>query len=665
MDKLKMQSSDIIEENIEYIGKRFPNCVVESKSALGEIKYNIDFEMLKQELSKVILDGDKERYTMTWPDKKQAILNANSPIAKTLRPCKDKSVDYDTTKNLYIEGDNLDVLKLLRETYLGKVNMIYIDPPYNTGKDFIYEDDFSIDSEEYLVKSNQVDNQGNRMFANNEMNGRFHTDWLNMIYPRLKIAKDLLSDDGVIFISIDDNEMDNLKKVCNEIFGEDNLLSTHHIQVRYGQKSLNERKDFQELIEYVFIYAKDKNQVNMNKPKEDYPLDKFELEITHTEQPTKTVFENGRKVDVWDSKSFEIKKVTPHIEGFKETWISGSILTGTGHGTMYLKCVDKRRAEDGDGCLYRIHGIGEDGLGYRYYTNPQNESANRGKMYTKIPLDVKEKVKAGTATKESPIINFYDFSGDFGNIRQEGGVAFNAGKKPIKMLKQFINYFKNKDILVLDFFSGSASTAHAVLQQNAEDEGKRQFIMVQLPEECREGSDAYKDGYKTICDLGQTRLRNVCTKLKEQTRMINPNFDAGFRVFKLDSSNMKDTYYKPADYSLNLLDQLDENIKPDRTPEDLLFQVMLDLGLMLDSKIEEKNINGKKVFVVGEYNDYVSPDLICCFDSNVDNNTVTEIAKMKPRFSVFRDSSMSRDSVAVNFDQIFETYSPSTTRKVL
>ncbi len=659
MDKLQMQSKNLVDENIEFIAKRFPNCVTEALDEEGKLTKLVDFDMLKQELSRVVIDGDKERYTMTWPDKKQAILTANAPIAKTLRPCREESVDFDHTQNLYIEGDNLDVLKLLRETYLGKIKMIYIDPPYNTGKDFIYEDDFSIDSEEYLKKSNQMDDQGNRLFVNNEMNGRFHTDWLNMMFPRLKLARDLMSDDGIIFISIDDNEMDNLKKICNEIFGEENLLSTHHIQVRYGQKSLNERKDFQELIEYVFIYAKNKHLVQVNKPKEEYPLDKFNLKITHTEEPTKTVIENGRKVDVWDSNSFSIDKVEPDIEGFKETWISGSILTGTGHGTMYLKCVDKRRAEDGDGCLYRIWGVGEDGLGYRYYTNPQNESANRGKMYTKIPLAIKEKVKSGEASKDSPIINFYDFSGDFGNIRQEGGVAFNAGKKPIKMLKQFINYLPYKDFIVLDFFSGSASTAHAVMSANAEDGGKRKFIMVQIPEDCNENSDAYKEGFKTICDLGKTRIKNSGAKINENNNLINTYVDVGFRDLKLDSSCMKDIYYSPNKMTQDLLTQFEDNIKEDRTPEDLLFQVMLDMGVMLSSEIKTLEINGKKVFNVND------GDLVCCFDKDLNETIVTAIAKMQPLYAVFRDASMSTDSIAVNFDQIFETYSPTTTRKII
>ena len=617
MDKLKMQTENIVDENVAFIEQRFPNCVVEAKDENGKVSKMVDFDLLKQELSKVVVDGDKERYQMTWPDKKQAILTANSPIAKTLRPCKEKSVDFDNTKNIYIEGDNLDVLKLLRETYLGKVKMIYIDPPYNTGNDFVYNDDFATDTDDYLQRSNQVDEEGNRMVANNESNGRFHTDWLNMMYPRLKVAKDLLTDDGAIFISIDDNEINDLTKITSEIFGDANWKATFCWRKTHTQTNIG---DFARVKEYILCFAKNINLCKFNK-----------IALTNLEE-YRYVDENGekfRRINLIDSTRgrYDYSIVNPNGNIVTGKWMkpksdveimikNGEVYWAgeTPYGKNYLKkMLDKGQ-------------IANDFLGIEFGTN------QRSTMHL-------DKMMGDTRV--------FDFS------------------KPIELLQHFTVLNSDKNSIVMDFFSGSATTAHAVMQLNAEDGGNRKYIMVQLPEITDENSEAYKAGYKNICEIGEERIRRAGKKIIEENKNLAQKLDTGFRVFKLDSSNMKDTYYKPSEYSFGLLDALDENIKPDRTPEDLLFQVMLDLGLMLDSKIEEKNINGKKVFVVGEYNEMVKPDLICCFDSNVDNNTVTEIAKMQPRFAVFRDSSMAKDSVAVNFDQIFETYSPSTTRKVL
>lgn len=661
MDKLKMQTENIVDENIDFIGKKFPNCVVEAKDEAGKVTKMVDFDLLKQELSKVVVDGDKERYQMTWPGKRSCLLEANSPIAKCVRPKKNESIEFDKSKNIYIKGDNIDGLKLLRETYLGKIKMIYIDPPYNTGNDTLpYSDDFSMSTNQYLEESmQQVD--GVKMVVNSTDNGKFHTDWLNVLYPRLKIAKDLLTDDGIIFISIDDNEAGNMKSICDEIFGSKNYLETFFIQVRYGEKSLNEKDNFQKLIEQVFIYAKDKTLFVPQKPYEEYDLSTFCWQIEELANGEEMVL-GGKKVTLFKPGEYKIKQVEASIDNLKETWASGSVLKGNTSGKFFDKQLSERVTTDGYGCLYKVEGIGEDGIGYRYFTGPKKEGATKGKFYSGVPLTRREELKLGTSRKYKPIINYYDYSGDFGNISHEGKVTFRGGKKPIKMLLQFMEIANLKDNdIVLDFFSGSASTAHAVLEYNKEHESKIRYILMQIQEEFDENSDYARSGFKTICDLALTRLHNI----KEEDNLLNQNCDRGVRVFEIDTSNMKDTYYKPSEYSFNLLDTLDENIKPDRTPEDLLFQVMLDLGLMLDSKIEEKNINGKKVFIVGEYNEMVKPDLICCFDSNVDNNTVTEIAKMQPRFAVFRDSSMAKDSVAVNFDQIFETYSPSTTRKVL
>lgn len=665
MDKLKMQTANKADENFKKLAAMFPNAVTETIDENGEVVRAIDKDVLMQEISCKVVDGNEERYQFTWPDKKKSVLLANAPINKTLRPCREESVDFDNTENLYIEGDNLDVLKLLRETYLGKIKMIYIDPPYNTGKDsFVYNDDFSLSNEEFSEISGQYDENGNMIFdmrSNDQANGRFHTDWCNMLYPRLKVAKDLLSDDGVIFISIDDNEYYNLCKICDEIFGAENHLETFHIQVRYGNKSLNEKDDFQKLIEYVLIYSKSRKDFVPKKETTDYDLTKFNLKITELNAPDKHFTIKGREVDVFLPDSYSIETVpdedTASMEYFKETWVTGSIYSGTGHGLVYQQVVEPRGEEDGLGVLYKIYGLGEDGLGFRYMTGPKQATSKFGKMYNKIPLDKLEGLKAGTYKKSKPILNFYDYSPDFGNIRHEGGIAFNGGKKPVKMLKKFLDMVNDDDFICLDFFSGSASTAHSVMQLNADDGGKRKFIMVQLPEICDAKSEAKKDGFETVCEVGKERIRRAAKKIAEE----NPEaqFDGGFRVLKCDSSNMKEVYYNPAEYEPSLFSSLEDNIKEDRTPEDLLFQVMLDLGVLLSSKIEETTIAGKKVFNVED--NY----LIACFDDNVTEEVITEIAKQKPYYFVMRDSSMANDSVATNFEQIFAAYSPDTVRKVL
>ena len=667
MEHLKMHSMNKVDENVSKIATLFPNCVTEAKDNNGEITHKIDFDMLKQELSNTLVEGREERYQFTWPEKKQAVLTANTPINKTLRPCRKESINFDKTHNLYIEGDNLEVLKLLQETYLGKIKMIYIDPPYNTGKDtFVYDDDFSTSLTDFGEAAGQYDENGNILYDirnNDQSNGRFHTDWCNMIYPRLKLAKDLLSDDGVIFISIDDNEYDNLQKITDEIFGSENRLETFHIQVRYDNKSLNEKDDFQKLIEYVLIYAKSRKDFEPKKPTTDYDLTKFNLNIKELKKPDKHFTIKGREVDVFLPDSYKIEVVpdeeTNTMNYFKETWVTGSIYSGTGHGLVYQQVVEPRDKEDGLGVLYKIYGLGEDGLGYRYMTGPKQASSKFGKMYNKIPLNKLEGLKAGTYKKSTPIINFYNYSPDFGNIRHEGGIAFNGGKKPVKMLKNFLGLIKSNDFICLDFFSGSASTAHAVMQLNSEDNGNRKFIMVQIPEPCDEKSEAAKDGFVNVCEVGKERIRRAGKKIKEEAGENGKNLDVGFRVLKCDSSNMEDVYYTPDHIDTN--DLFKNNIKSDRTGEDLLFQTMLDLGIMLSSKIETKKINGKEVFCVeGNY-------LMACFDDSVDEKTITEIAKEKPYYFVMRDPANSKDgdSLITNFEQIFTTYSPDTVRKVL
>lgn len=634
MDKLKMHSINKVDENIKKIGELFPNCITERKNDKGEIEYAVDFDVLKQELSSVIVEGNEERYQFTWPDKKNSILRANAPIAKTLRPCREESVDFDNTENLYIEGDNLDVLKLLQETYLGKIKMIYIDPPYNTGNDFVYNDDFAESADEYLANSGQFDEEGNRLVQNTESNGRFHTDWLNMIYPRLKLAKDLLSDDGVIFISIDDNEQENLLKACSEIFGYDNYCGT----IPYRKRTTKTDVPFgiSQDYEWVLVFAKS-NAFFAGVPVErkyystpDYPNDRWRLSDLTTQK-----IESQRPnsaFDLIDPKTNKVYKYNP-----KRLWA----ITKDTFDSYYSK---GKIVFPGDYDFLKITVPA-----YRVFESEDEKKAL--KMY-------------GTTT---PLKSFSTALSSEVGMNEQGskeidtlvGNKIFSFPKPTSLIRQFLLALHDSNAVVLDFFSGSATTAHAVMQLNAEDGGNRKFIMVQLPEETAEKSEAYKAGYKNICEIGKERIRRAGTKIKEASPMTTANLDTGFRVLKLDSTNMKDVYYNPAEYDFSLFETLADNIKEDRTPEDLLFQVMLDLGVLLSSKIEESTIAGKKVFnVAGNY-------LIACFDDNVTEETIKAIAQQEPYYFVMRDSSMASDSVATNFEQIFATYSPDTVRKVL
>lgn len=655
INKLDMKSKDIFDFNIEKIGELFPNVIIETNEGK-----KIDFERLKAELVDDMVDGRKEKYQLSWAGKEESVLEANRATTKTLRLDKEKSVDFENTKNIYIEGDNLETLKILQESYLNKIKCIYIDPPYNTGKDFVYRDNYRINENEELTNSGQIDEYGNKLITNYTTDGKYHSVWLSMMYPRLKLARNLLSDDGIIFISIDDNEYYNLKRLCDEIFGENNLLETFHIQVRYGNKSLNEKDNFQKLIEYTLIYAKNRQNFIPNKPTEEYDVTKFCLDIKELKEPDKVEKINGRDVEIFLPNSYSIEKVpdedTKTYNYFKETWVTGSIYSGTGHGKVYQQVVEPRADIDGYGVLYKIYGLGEDGLGYRYMTGPKQATANKGKMYNKIPIDKLEQLKQGGYEKTKPIINYYDYSADFGNIRHEGGIAFNSGKKPIKMLKQYLNLIKEKDYTVLDFFSGSASTAHAVMQLNAEDEGNRKFIMVQIPENCENNVDMAREGFKTICDLGEERIRRAGNKIKEET---NADIDYGFRVYKVDSSNMKDVYYTPAELQQSQLNMFESNIKEDRTPDDLLTQVILDLGLTLDLEIEEKKILNNNVYFVQKNS------LVACFDNTIDINIIDEICKYSPLKIVFKESSFKTDSDKINVFERIKKLSSDTEINII
>ena len=632
MDKLKMQTPNRADENFKKLAALFPNAVTETVDENGVVVRAIDKDVLMQEINTTVVDGKEERYQFTWPDKKKSVLLANAPIAKTLRPCPAESMGKDGTpggfdsENLYIEGDNLEVLKLLQETYLGKIKMIYIDPPYNTGNDFVYEDDFAQSTEEYLANSGQYDEEGNRLVKNMDTNGRFHTDWLNMIYPRLKMAKDLLADDGIILISINECEQANLIKMCDEIFGTDNRVATFVWKNKYGPGAFT--KGVASLHEYIICYSKKPldsieatlSEEEMKKYKQID--DKFPIRGGYITQPLATLSKDDRPnlvyplihngIEIWPNKQWIWEKSRLY-----KAYENGEIVVNEKNGKYSVR--------------------------FKQYLRDENGVLRKGK-----PLSLLTFVFNQDGTKE---------------MQELMGRGVFDFPKPTALIKYFlsltINESSDKEFFALDFFSGSATTAHAVMQLNAEDGGHRKFIMVQMPEKTDEKSEANKAGYKNICEIGKERIRRASAKIKEENPLGTMDLDVGFRVLKCDTTNMKNVYYHPDEYNANLFDMLEDNIKEDRTPEDLLFQVMLDLGVLLSSKIEQTEIAGKKVFNVADN------FLIACFDANVTEETITAIAKQKPYYFVMRDSSLANDSVAANFDQIFATYSPDTVRKVL
>lgn len=624
MEHLNMQSMDKVAANVAKIRELFPNCVTERINSEGKLEHAIDFDMLKQELSDHVVDGLQERYQFTWPDKRKAILAANAPINKTLRPCREESVDFDNTENLYIEGDNLEVLKLLQETYLGKVKMIYIDPPYNTGKDFIYNDDFKQSIEEYIENSGQLDGEGNRFVANTESNGRFHTNWLNMIYPRLKLAKDLLSDDGVIFISIDDNEVENLRKICDEIFGENNFLAQVIWERAFSPK--NDAKFFSVSHDYVLIYARS--------------IEVFSIGLLPRSAESDARYKNpdNDPHGPWTSDNMTVKSYSANYD----------YPIRTPNGTIYYPPAGR--------CWFtskeRMQKLIENGA---VWFGNNGGNMPRIKRYLS---DVQQGMTPITIWKYLDVGHNQEARQELKKLFDEK--AYFDGPKPIRLLNRILTIANvKKDDFILDFFSGSATTAHAVMQLNAEDGGKRKFIMVQLPEVCAENSEAYKAGYKNICEIGKERIRRAGKKIKEENPLTTQDLDIGFRVLKCDSSNMEDVYYTPQEYMDKQQDLFQDNIKTDRSDEDLLFQVMLELDTPLSSKIEKINIAGKTVYNVAQGH------LMACFDKNVTDEVITAIAKEMPSYFVMRDSSQADDSVAINFEQIFNTYSPQTVRRVL
>ena len=690
MDKLKMQTANKADENFKKLAAMFPNAVTETIDENGELVRAIDKDVLMQEINTKVVDGNEERYQFTWPDKKKSVLLANAPISKTLRPCREESVDFDNTENLYIEGDNLEVLKLLQETYLGKIKMIYIDPPYNTGNDFVYNDEFGMRNEEWDEVSGNYDEDGNQIVGklekNTEANGRFHTDWLNMIYPRLRIAKDLLAGNGVIFISIDDNEIENMKKLCDEIYGATSFVA----QLVWEKKKKGSflSKSITNVKEYILVYCKNIDGFEgligeINDEEETYPcvnaVNKRELRTIPAGIESKY-----RDKDFFMPKGSEISDTTMSIVLHSDLAIKNGVLAEelTLEGNWrYSQAAMKEYALKKE--LYITRDL--------YLRRIVRET--RYKTMKDLLFRVGEDTEiAHTGTVDTKNLNSSGW-GSNEDADEELRLIFGIQKlmdypKPVRLLlKLLASYRGSDDYIVLDFFSGSATTAHAVMQLNAEDGGHRKFIMVQLPEATDEKSEAYKAGYKNICEIGKERIRRAANKIKEEIKIAAPfekaeketglavtyyddeakeygnsvadKFDGGFRVLKCDTSNMKNVYYSPSEFGSESLDDLISNIKEDRTPEDLLFQVMLDLGVLLSSKIEETTIAGKKVFNVE--NNY----LIACFDENVTEEVITAIAKQKPYYFVMRDSSMATDSVGTNFEQIFATYSPDTVRKVL
>ena len=622
-----MQSHDVIGSNIEKIAKLFPNCVTEVlDNQTGGGKLRIDFEKLKAELSLDIIDETEERYQFTWPDKRAAVRLANTPTTMTLRPCREESVDFDNTQNLYIEGDNLDVLKVLRETYLGKVKMIYIDPPYNTGNDFVYNDDFAQGKDEFEQSSGLFDEEGNQtidpMQRNTESNGRFHTDWLNMIYPRLKVARDLLADDGVIFISIDENEIENLKKVANEVFGEQNCVGVVIWERAFAPK--NDAKYFSDSHDYIVVFAKSIIDYSIGKlPRTEEANARYKNPDNDPRGP-------------WSPDNLTVKTYSANND-YPITTPGGRIVNPA-HGSCWR--VSKERFKE----------LVDDN---RVYFGDEGNNVPRLKRFLN---ELQEGMTPTTLWKFQDVGHNQEGRQELKKIFDDKG--YFDGPKPLRLLSRILQIANlNKDSIVLDFFSGSATTAHAVMKLNAEDGGNRKFIMVQLPEKTDEKSEAYKAGYKNICEIGKERIRRAGKIVKEEVGLSAQNLDIGFRVLKLDTSNMEDVYYTPQEFELQSL--FNENVKADRTNEDLLFQVMLDLGIELSAKIESKQIAGKNVhFVDDNY-------LVACFDRDVNESTITEIAKLQPIYFVMRDASAANDNVIDNFEQIFKHYSPDTNCRII
>ncbi len=674
-DKLKMQTENLADKNYEMLSKMFPNALTETITGYDDdgkpiVERAIDADVLRQEISCKVVEGKDERYQFTWPDKKKAVLLANAPIDKTLRPCRQESVDFDKTENIYIEGDNLEVLKLLQETYLGKIKMIYIDPPYNTGNDFVYEDDFAISMSEYLANSGQYDEVGNQLVQNAESNGRFHTDWLNMLYPRLKIAKNLLTDDGAIFISIDENEVNTLKTICDEIFGRSNFVA----ELIWAAGRKNDSKYVSVSHEYILCYFRNSDFIKENKI--IWRERKQGLDDIYAE------YENLKKIygTDYDQMTKEMKLWYKNLPDGHPAKDHSHYNRVDGKGVYF---PDNISWPGGGGPKYEVlHPV----------THKPVKVPSRGWLTNERTMKEwieQGRVEFGKDENGVPTLKSYlkdrEYTVPYSVFYKDGRAASKRlatlmgdkvfeNPKDEEIIERLIEFCGVSDgDYILDFFSGSGTTAHATFLANIMQQKSRHFILVQIPEEISEKNATSEKSKKvaksaialcdnlgvahTICEIGKERIRRSAKKISEEHPDIV--FDGGFRVLKCDSSNMKDVYYNPSETQQSLFDIYADNIKEDRTPEDLLFQVMLDLGVLLSSKIEETTIAGKQVFNVAD------GFLIACFDKDVTEETVKAVAEKKPYYAVFRDSSMANDSVATNFDQIFESISPDTVRKVL
>ncbi|WP_206363876.1 site-specific DNA-methyltransferase [Gudongella oleilytica] len=665
-ERLNMHTQNLANEKFSTLVKMFPNAVTEAIRGYDEngeaiIERSIDADVLSQEINTHVVAGKEERYQFTWPDKKKSVLLANSPLAATLRPCREESVDFDTTENLYIEGDNLDVLKLLRETYLNRVKMIYIDPPYNTGNDFIYEDDFAEETGEFLRRDGQFDQQGNRLISNFDSNGRFHTDWLNMIYPRLRMARDLLMDDGVMLISIDDNEVENLKKICNEVFGSSNFVDCITWNTRVPK---NDNKGLGNIHQYILVYVK-QSQRNRQFMMPKDGLDEISELLEKMKKQSIPIPEAEEELKKLYNKKGYDRGITLYnsLDESYQPWgkINMSWPNSNTFGPNYdvLHPVTKKPTKKPDRGWRWNQQTFSNNLDYENVIERHDGSFICGNIWfakdeNTQPSSIKYLRDVGKMLLRTIVSLKSDGGVELENIFE--GKSFFSNPKPTSLIKLLIESIEEKEGIFLDFFSGSATTAHAIMRLNSEDGGNRKFIMVQIPELCDEKSEAFKAGYSNICEIGKERIRRVGIKIKEEAGLIAQNLDIGFRVLKLDSSNMKDVYYTPEEYGkqgFNLEGFMD-NIKPDRTDEDLLFQVMLELGIPLSAKIKQEN---KEFSVNDNY-------LIACFE-RVDTTMITDIAKKQPYYAVFRDSSFINDSSLINVEQIFNTYSPHTIRRVL
>lgn len=643
MDKLKMQSPNLVDVNIAKIAELFPNCITEDRDESGNVRRVVDFDQLCQELSVNLVEGPVERYTLSWPGKNESILIANAPIAKTLRPCEEESVDFENTKNIYIEGDNLDVLKLLQETYLGKIKMIYIDQPYNTGKDFIYRDNFTSPKKTFDIASQLKDDAGNRLVQNLDSNGRFHSDWLSMMYPRLKLARNLLRYDGVIFISIDDNEVHNLRKICDEIFGEKNFVAT--ISIQSNPRGRQSDTYIASVHDYLMVYVKN--------------IDSAKLKGAPLTKEQKIVF----KYTDNNGEPYRLLGLRQRGAASKRSDRPDMFFP------IYVNRVSKEISfVDGDNCE-AVYPRKSDGTDSRWMWGKEKCANDINLLVARLierrneyDIFVKDYLNRGGSERTRKYKSIWDakeYNNQAGTQEVKSLLECDAMSfpKPKNLLIDICRMGLGSNEIALDFFSGSATTAHAVMQQNAEEGGSRKFIMVQLPEPCNEKSEAFKAGYKTIAEIGKERIRRAGKKIKEENPTTTQNLDIGFRVFKVDTSNMKDVYYTPDELKQGNLELFKDHIKPDRRPEDLLFQVFLDWGLDLSLPIAKETIDGKTLFIVD------TNALIACFDSGITEELVKKLAKHKPLRAVFRDDAFGSDSVKINVEQIFKLLSPATEVK--